>query len=45
MLGLKTDFLVPYIAKAVQELKLEKDTEIAELKAQIEELKELIKNK
>jgi hypothetical protein len=45
MLGLKTDFLVPYIAKAVQELKLEKDTEIAELRAQIEELKELIKNK
>jgi hypothetical protein len=42
MLGLKTDFLVPYIAKAVQELKLEKDTEIAELKAQIEELKAMI---
>jgi hypothetical protein len=45
MLGLKTDFLVPYIAKAVQELKLEKDIEISELKAQIEELKELIMSK
>jgi len=42
--SLRQDF-IPILVKAVQEIKLEKDTEIAELKAQIEELKQLIKNK
>jgi hypothetical protein len=41
-LTLKSDFIVPYLVKATQEIKIEKDAEIAELRAQIEELKALI---
>lgn len=39
MLGLKTDFIIPYLVNAIQELKLEKDSEIQQLKSQNDELK------
>lgn len=35
MLGLKTDFIIPYLVNAVKELKTEKDKEIAENKKEI----------
>ena len=42
MLGLKTDFLIPYLVKAVQEIVDKYDNKISILEAQIEELKSLI---
>jgi len=44
MLGLKTQFITPYLVNAIKELKIEKDMQIALLKSENEKLKAKVEN-